>query len=64
MSKVDDAMQAALAAVIEDEPEAVEEKRGHPILKGLGFLMLLGMIAAAAAAIVQRGRSDDDWNAV
>jgi len=64
MAKVDETPAADVIVVTDEAIEGVEVKRGHPILKGFGLLMLLGAIAAAAAAILQRGRSDEDWNAV
>jgi hypothetical protein len=63
-AQVAEVLEEALAATpSEAEIVVVEERKGHPVLKGLGALLLLGLIAAAVTAIVQRGSSDEDWNA-
>jgi hypothetical protein len=69
MSDAQEAIDQVVAEIAEmnaGDPEivVVEEKHGHPILKAMGFLMLLGVLAAAATAILRRGSSDEDWNAV
>lgn len=63
-AQVAEVLEEALAATPPDtEIVVIEERKGHPVLKALGALLLLGLVAAAVTAILQRGSSDEDWNA-